>query len=114
MNYLHDYMLFFIMITNFSFTHSRYIIIVMAAISYTVYMFDHVRAVDRTRRPLPPHHCGAIWQQNYSTIYVYYLYWYCRICCLMALQWVGCGGLAMSATVNTDRGIDRGREAWAT
>ena len=27
-----------------------------------------VRAVDRTRRPLPPHHCGAIRQQNYSTI----------------------------------------------
>ena len=27
-----------------------------------------VRAVDRTRRPLPPRHCGAIRQQNYSTI----------------------------------------------
>ena len=27
-----------------------------------------VRAVDRTRRPLPPHYCGAIRQQNYSTI----------------------------------------------
>ena len=29
-----------------------------------------VRAVDRTRRPLPPHHCGAIRQQNYSTIQI--------------------------------------------
>ena len=27
-----------------------------------------VRAVDRTRRPLPPHYCGAIRQQNYSIV----------------------------------------------
>ena len=43
--------------------------------------------IDWTRRPLPPRHCGAVRQQNYSTIVLLFwctvgsvAWWLCNVC----------------------------------
>ena len=48
--------------------------------------------MDRTRRPLPPRHCGAVRQQNYSTIVL--LFW----CTVGSVAWWLCNGCGVSGS----------------
>ena len=58
-----------------------------------------------------PCHLGIVGPSGSRTTVPYNMVWYCRICCLMALQWVGCLGLAISTTVSMEyvEGERRGR-----